>query len=124
MPITNDTDRAIAQMQSLQSLLDNPHGPEAERQACGGQLHALVRRLSVENSRLRESQTFLRTVLAALVTEAGGELSLAERTLMLQEPSVELVTWTDKVARTLHIRTTKAKSPNAAGELPAPASKE
>lgn len=83
----------------------NPHESET--------LHEMAGRLSVENSHLRESQSHMMKVLAALAHEAGGELSVAERTLALQESSPgEVVMWMDNSARRLRLRIRERQSQN------------
>ena len=84
---------------------------ETDRQKADS-LQAVVGELRAENKRLRESQTFLRRLVAALVREAGGEMSVDENATDVPPLDPVILTWRDIAERRLRVKVKEDKLPN------------
>lgn len=108
----NDTDRAIAQMQSLQSLLDN--NGEHEPALSGADfvdLHRVGRVLRAQNKALGEEVMRQNRIIAALVVQAGGEIRLDDLTLALMPMDAVIEIWSEPMDRTTVVRVRTPKHP-------------
>lgn len=108
----NATDRAIAKMQSLQSLLynDREHEPELSG-ADSVDLHRVGRVLRAQNKALGEEVMRQNRMIAALVVQAGGEMRVDDLTLALMPMDAVIEIWSESMDRTTVVRVRMPKHP-------------